>query len=485
MKPSITVVSLGPGDPPLLTLQTADALRTAKQLVLRTEQHGVAAWLKEQEIPFITMDALYDEYWDFDELHTAIARKLWHLAESAPVTYAVMDATSDGSVAALSAAMPQDAKLIRLAGLSLADAHLSALPEAQVNTSGLRILPAMDCENAQHDPRLPLLITEIDSPVLAGTVKLWLTDLYDDEMPVTLFPSTVKSHRKAITIPLMELDRQRNYDHTVAVYIPAAPMAARQRFCFADLVEILDILRGDNGCPWDREQTHESLRKYLIEEAYEAVTAIDEDDTDHLADELGDVLLQIVFHASVGQSHGTFAISDVTSNICRKMIYRHAHVFGTADCKTAGDVSVNWEKLKKAEKGLTTQSAVLQDVSKGLPALMRAAKVQKKAADVGFDWDAALEALPKVHEEADEVREEIENGRDPAEELGDLLFSCVNVARLCKLEPELLLKSATEKFIRRFSQMENLIISDGKALEGLTLSEMDVYWNQVKAQGHA
>ena len=316
-------------------------------------------------------------------------------------------------------------------------------------------------------------------------MKLWLTDLYDDEMQVIFFPPSENAQRKAVALELSELDRQKKYDHTCCLYVPAAPLNARSRYCFMDLVRIMELLRGPGGCPWDREQTHESLRKYLIEEAYEAVTAIDEDDTDHLADELGDVLLQIVFHASVGQSHGTFAISDVTSNICGKMIYRHAHVFGTADCKTAGDVSVNWEKLKKTEKGLTTQSSVLQDVSKGLPALMRAAKVQKKAADVGFDWDTALEALPKVHEEADEVREEIENGRDPAEELGDLLFSCVNVARLCKLEPELLLKSATEKFIRRFSQMENLIISDGKALEGLTLSEMDVYWNQVKAQGHA
>lgn len=481
MKPAVTVLSLGPGDPGLMTLQTADALRTAKQLILRTEQHGVAVWLREQNIPFTTMDTLYDEYWDFDELHTAIAHKLWSMASAAPVTYAVMDATTDGSVAALSATMPQDAKLSRLAGLSMADAHLSALPQGQVHTSGLRIIPAMDCQAAQHDPRMHLLITEIDSPVLAGMVKLWLTDLYNDEMPVTFFPSTVKNHRKATTIPLMELDRQRSYDHTVAVYIPAAPMADRQRFCFADLVEILDILRGENGCPWDREQTHESLRKYLIEEAYEAIGAIDEGDIDHLADELGDVLLQVVFHANVGKSHGDFTISDVTTNICRKMIYRHAHVFGTDDCKTAAEVSVNWEKLKKAEKGLSTQASVLADVSKGLPALMRAHKVQKKAANVGFDWDTALDALPKVHEEADEVKAELDEHRDPAEELGDLLFSCVNVTRLCGLDAEELLKNATEKFISRFTAMENLIISAGKSLEGLTLSEMDVYWNQVKS----
>jgi len=484
MKPTITVVSLGPGDPGLMTLQTADALRAAKRLVLRTEQHGVAAWLREQNIPYTTLDALYDEYWDFDELHAAMAARLWQLAAEGPVTYAVMDATTDGSVAALGKVKPEGASLIRLAGVSMADAHLTALPERQLERNGLRVIPAMDCENAQHDPRMALLITEIDSPVLAGTVKLWLTDLYDDEMPVTFIPSTVKSHRKAVQLPLMELDRQRTYDHTVAVYIPPAPMGERKRFCFADLVEILDILRGDNGCPWDREQTHESLRKYLIEEAYEAVGAIDEGDVDALADELGDVLLQVVFHANVGKSHGDFTISDVTSNICRKMIYRHAHIFGTDKCATAEEVSANWEKLKKAEKGLTSQASVLADVSKGLPALMRAHKVQKKAANVGFDWDTAMEALPKVHEEAQEVKAELDAGRDPAEELGDLLFSCVNVTRLCGLDAEELLKNATEKFILRFTAMENLIKCDGKSLEGLTLREMDVYWNQVKSTQH-
>lgn len=482
MKPIVTVVTLGPGDPNLLTLQAAEALRQAKQLVLRTQRHGVSAWLQGQGIAFTSLDELYDQFEDFDELHAAMAQRLWQQAAECPLTYAVMDATNDGSVVALAAAKPVDGQLTCLAGVSMADAYLSALP--QEATASLHILPATDCEAAQLDPRTALLITEIDSPVLAGSVKLRLTELYDDEMPVTFFPSTVKNHRKPQLIPLLELDRQRTYDHTVAVYLPPAPMQQRQRFCFADLVELLSILRGENGCPWDREQTHQSLRKYLIEEAYEAAAAIDEDDPDHLADELGDVLLQVVFHASVGESYGEFNIGDVTTAICRKMLYRHAHIFGNDHCATAEEVSANWERLKKAEKGLTTQGAVLADVSRGLPSLMRAGKVQKKAADVGFDWDSAAEALPKVHEEAQEVKAELDAGRDPAEELGDLLFSCVNVARLCGLEAEDLLNRATEKFISRFTAMEKLIISSGKSLKGLTLREMDVYWNQVKSMQH-
>lgn len=479
MKPNVTVVSLGPGDANLLTLQAADKLRSAKRLVLRTERHRAVAWLQEQGIAFTSLDEMYDQYDDFDRMHAAMAKKLWTMSEEhGALTYAVIDAATDESVRALQASRPEEGKLTVLPGVSMADACLALLPEGR--GSQVRIIPAEDCMSAEHDPTVPLLITELWHPVLASQVKLWLTDLYDDEMAVTLYPSSVKINRKPLTIPLMELDRQRTYDHTVCLYVSAAPMESRQRYCFADLVRIMSILRGPGGCPWDREQTHETLRKYLIEEAYETVGAIDSGDPDAIADELGDVLLQIVFHADVAKAHQDFTISDVTTAICRKMIYRHAHIFGGDRCETAEDVSVNWERLKKAEKGLTTQASVLADVSQGLPALMRAAKVQKKAAQVGFDWDDALSALPKVGEEANEVQAELEARRDPAEELGDLLFSCVNVTRLCGLEPELVLQQATEKFIRRFTAMENAIISDGKPLEGLTLAEMDVYWNKVK-----
>jgi len=481
MKPSITVASLGPGDPALMTLQTADALRHAKTLILRTARHRAAAWLEEQQLAYTHFDDMYDSYDDFDDMHRAMARKLWQAAAESPVTYAVIDAGTDGSVSALQASMPEGASLTVLPGVSMADACLAALPVDMPRASSVRILPATDWEGAAADPRTPLLITEIWNPVLAGDVKLWLTDLYDDEQPVVLYPSSAKVNRKPVVIPLMELDRQRTYDHTVCLYIPAVGLQKRQRYCFEDLVEILSILRSPGGCPWDREQTHETLRKYLIEEAYETIGAIDSGDPDAIADELGDVLLQIVFHADIAKSHMDFTISDVTTAICRKMIYRHAHIFGDDHCETADDVTANWERLKKKEKGLTTQASVLADVSKGLPALMHAAKVQKKAALVGFDWDDALSALPKVSEEAEEVRAELDAQRDPTEELGDLLFSCVNVTRLCGLEPEQVLRAATEKFIRRFTAMENAIISDGKALEGLTLSEMDVYWNQVKA----
>ncbi len=480
MKPVITVVSLGPGDPKLLTLQTVEALRRSRCLILRTSRHRTAEWLQDEGVAFADYDALYDEYEDFDTLHAEMARLLWETAHEKSVTFAVIDAQTDGAVRALRASCPEDGKVIILPGITMADSALALLPEEFEQSGSVRILPAMDAVQAAPDPATPLLVTEIFERVLASDLKLRLTDLYGDEPQVVFFPSSVKINRKPLVIPLMELDRQHTYDHTVCLYIPAMDLKARERYCFDDLLRVMHTLRA--VCPWDGEQTHESLRKYLIEEAYEAVGAIDEDDMEHLADELGDVLLQIAFHTDIAQEFGEFSISDVTTAIVRKMIYRHAHIFGNVHCSTAEEVSQSWEQLKKAEKGLTTQASVLADVSQGLPALMRAAKVQKKAANVGFDWDDALGALPKIHEEADEVLAELEAGRDPGEELGDLLFSCVNVARLAGQEPELLLKAATEKFIRRFTAMEKLIISDEKSLEGLTLAEMDVYWNRVKKE---
>lgn len=482
MKPTVTVVSLGPGDPKLLTLQTAETLRRSRHLILRTARHRVAEWLRAEDIAFTDFDALYEAYEDFDALHARMAERLWAEAAAHAVTFAVMDAQTDGAVRALRAACPEEGSVTILPGVTMADSCIALLPEGFRQTGSVRILPCMDALSAAPDPDTPLLITEIFDRMLACNLKLALTDLYPDEMEVVLYPSTAKINRRPLVIPLMELDRQRTYDHTVCLYIPAADIRQRERYCLADLMHIMHRLRQE--CPWDRQQTHESLRKYLLEEAYEAVAAIDVDDPEHLADELGDVLLQIAFHADIAADAGEFAISDVTTAIVRKMLYRHAHIFGDVHCDTADEVSQSWEKLKKAEKGLTTQASVLADVSCGLPALMRAAKVQKKAAQVGFDWTDAQGALPKIHEEADEVLAELRAGRDPGEELGDLLFSCVNVARLAGAEPELLLKAATEKFIRRFTAMEKRIISDEKSLEGLTLAEMDVYWNRVKEAEH-
>ena len=255
----------------------------------------------------------------------------------------------------------------------------------------------------------------------------------------------------------------------------------KDKYSVADLLRIMEILRAPDGCMWDRAQDHHSIRQNFIEETYEVCEAIDDEDTEHLKEELGDVLLQVVFHAQMEKEKGVFDMDDVADGICKKLIFRHPHIFGNVEVASSEEVLRNWDDLKRKEKHQETDTQALESVAKSLPSLIRAEKLQKKAAKVGFDWDTPQDALPKVHEEADEVLTELQNARDPGEELGDLLFSCVNVARLSGIDPEQALKNATEKFIKRFSAMENLIKLDEKSLKDLTLSEMDVYWNRVKA----
>lgn len=484
MTQTITVVSLGPGSMQLLTPQSLSAMKDAKRLIFRTAQHPVVEQLQKEGMDIVSLDDYYDQYEDFDAMHSAMADYLWQEADKQPLVFAVLDALTDGAVRELRRKCPQTAVLVTLPAVSLADACMAELPNEMAPNGALRTIPAEDAVTAAPDPTTPLLITEIWNRTLASDLKLRLSDIYGDEMQCVLYPSRVKGKDKPHAFPLWELDHQRTFDHTVCLYVPAVPLEKRERYSFQDLQQIMHLVR--KKCPWDRSQTHQSLCRYMIEEAYEAVGAVEEGDMDHLADELGDVLLQVAFHTDLAESAYEFTMQDVTTAIVKKMRYRHAHIFGSVHCDTAEEVAQSWEQLKQKEKGLKSQSSVLQDVSKALPALMRAEKVQKKAGQVGFDWDTPQEALPKVHEEAEEVLAELSAGRDPGEELGDLLFSCVNVARLCGKDPEQMLKNATEKFIKRFTSMENLIKSDEKLLEDLTLSEMDVYWNRVKtAQNRA
>jgi len=252
------------------------------------------------------------------------------------------------------------------------------------------------------------------------------------------------------------------------------------QYTFQDLVDIIARLRGEGGCPWDAEQTHESLKKNMIEEAYEALEAIDSGIGAKMADELGDLLLQIVFHAQIGSEENEFTMTDVTTAVCEKMIRRHPHVFADITVKNSDEVLANWEEIKKKENGQRTTAGSMSTVSRYLPALMRAAKVQGKAAKVGFDWEKPEEALLKVHEEADELSAALSAKTNIQEEIGDLLFAAVNTARLAGIDAEEALTLATDKFIRRFTFIEEAAHKNGKKLDTMTINEMDVLWNMSK-----
>jgi tetrapyrrole methylase family protein/MazG family protein len=259
-------------------------------------------------------------------------------------------------------------------------------------------------------------------------------------------------------------------------------MMHKEKYTFGDLLEIMARLRAENGCPWDREQTHESLRIYMIEETYEVLEALDAGDKGKFCNELGDLLLQIVFHAQIAKENGDFDMDDVLTEVCSKLISRHPHIFGDVKADTAEKVVENWEAIKKKEKKIESQTGVLKDVPSNLPALMRSYKVQQKAAQVGFDWDDIEDVFRKVEEEVQELRDvyKSQNVERITDELGDAFFALVNLARFLKVQPELALTGTIRKFIDRFEYIEQQSMKAGKRMEDMSLAEMDGLWNEAK-----
>lgn len=250
-----------------------------------------------------------------------------------------------------------------------------------------------------------------------------------------------------------------------------------------DLMEIVRVLRHPGGCPWDQEQTHQSIRRNFLEEVYEAAEAIDSGDVDGLKEELGDVLLQVFFHTSIEEDAGRFNLDDVADGVCKKLIYRHPHVFGEVNVRSTEEVLSNWEELKKKEKHQDTQADAVDAVARTLPALWRAEKMKKKAAKAGFDWRDAGGALDKLSEELDELKAAALNGEgDPAEELGDVLFAAVCVARFVDADPEAALHAACDKFSARFRKTEELAAERGLKLGGLSDREQIGLWTEAKKQ---
>lgn len=257
----------------------------------------------------------------------------------------------------------------------------------------------------------------------------------------------------------------------------------KSEYNFYDLVNIMSILRSPEGCPWDREQTHKSIRRDFLEECYEAIEAIDTDNRDLLLEELGDVLLQVVFHSQIESEAGGFTADDVCDGICKKLIIRHPHVFGDVNAEDSETVLKNWDAIKMQTKSQKSHSEVMHSVSPALPALIRADKIQGKAKKIGFDFPDALAALDKLSEEVAELKAAIEvgNNEETQAELGDVLFSAVNVGRLLKIDSEKALSDTSERFISRFEGMEQLCKEQGLDINSLSISELDKLWEQVKA----
>ncbi len=473
----LTIVGLGPGDPKYLTREAWSVLEETDEVWLRTERHPTVAGLPAH-LALRSLDHLYEAEGDFAAVYDAIVDQIWRLAQRPDgVVYAVPGhpLVGESTVRLLRArAAESEVSLRVVGGLSFVEPVLTLLN--QDGLSGLQICDALDLAAAHHPPLtpdLPALVGQLYSRTLAGDVKLTLMNQYPDEHSVTLVYAAGTPEARLDRLPLYELDHQDDLAHLTTLYVPPLEGVSS----FEGLQETVAHLRAPDGCPWDREQTHESLRSALLEEAYETVAAIDADDLDALQEELGDLLLQVVFHAQLAAETGEFTMGQVIAGIDAKLKHRHPHVWGDWRAEGASDVVHRWEDLKREEK--SERRSVLDGVPPALPALQQADTYSRRAVRMGFDWTALEGVVDKVHEELAELKA-ANTPQEREAELGDLLFSVVNWARWLELDPEVALRKANVRFARRFRWMERMAQEAGRELSAMSSAEMERLWREAK-----
>lgn len=489
MKTMITIVGLGPGNKDSLPPANLDVLRQARRLFLRTEVHPVVDWIKRQGILFESFDRYYEQADNFEEVYNLIKDDVLEAAGAGPVVYAVPGhpLVAETSVELiLGDAQQRGIPTAVLPAMSFLDAMFAAL---RINPAGgLQIVDGLRQDARDLNPALGAVVVQVYSRLIAADVKLALLEVYPAEHRVVLVRAAgIPGEEKIESIPLYALDRFDWVDHLTSLYLPPVQepgVKKSGRYPLDGLVDIMSRLRGDGGCPWDREQDHHTLTPYLLEETYEVLEAIQQEDMYKICEELGDLLLQIVFHAQIAKERGFFDINDVVDGISQKMIRRHPHVFGNLRVQDSDEVLANWEQIKQTEKDgdARPSESILDGVPRGLPALLRSLKIQARAARVGFDWPDCRGAMDKVFEECQELKDALETGQreEIEQETGDALFAVVNVARLAGVDPEVALTAATDKFIRRFNYIEQNASLTGTDLRDMTLQEMDKLWEQAK-----
>ncbi|RME89411.1 MAG: nucleoside triphosphate pyrophosphohydrolase [Anaerolineae bacterium] len=480
--PGITLLGLGPGDPKLLTREAWAVLSGASEVYLRTRRHPTVAGFPTG-ITIHSFDDLYERGESFEKVYEAIVTRVLELGRRPQgVIYAV-----PGHPFIAEATGPEIARRARDEGLSFRLVEGLSFLEPVFSALGVDPYPhtalvdALELSMAHvppFPPDVPALIAQIDSRLVAAEVKMTLGALYPDEHPVRLVHAAGTSEERVEDLSLYEIDRSEHIGFLTCLYLP--PLG--EGTSFEAFQEIVAHLRAPDGCPWDRQQTHQSLRTHLLEEAYEALTAIDREDEAAMREEFGDLLLQIVLQAQIAGEEGAFTMSDVLRDIHAKIVRRHPHVFGDLEVKDVDRVLLNWEKLKEAEReanGEAAEKGLLDGVPLALPALTQAQEYQARAARVGFDWPEIGGVLEKIAEEIREVQQ-AEDGDALAAEIGDLLFALVNLARWKGVDAESALREANARFKARFAYIERGAQQQGKRLSDLTLDEMEALWQEAK-----
>jgi tetrapyrrole methylase family protein/MazG family protein len=472
----ITVIGLGPGDPLLLTRAAWALLSQTREIYLRTGRHPVVQHFPP-DLVCHTFDDLYDESEDFESVYGAIIARLRVLAESPDgVVYGVPGDPTVGEATVLGlreAAAEHGLPLRIVPGISFVEPCLDLMGVDALD--GLFIADALELAAAHHPPfhpDAPALVGQLYSSMVAADVKLTLMNQYPDDHPVNLIHAAGTDQALVEAVPLHAIDRSKKIESLTALYVPPLAMPS----AFESFQETVAHLRAPDGCPWDRKQTLHTLRPHLLEEAYEALQAIDGDDMQALREELGDLLLQIVLQAQIALEDGEFSMADVMAGIQHKIVHRHPHVFGELHIDDVGEVLHNWELLKASEREEEgNDKGLLDGIPMGLPALAQAAEIQDRVVRVGFDWPSIDGVLEKIHEELREMLQ-AETTEDKASELGDLLFAVVNYARWLEVNPETSLREANFRFRRRFKSLESKAKAQGRELDQMTLDEMDALW---------
>ncbi|CAI9389704.1 nucleoside triphosphate pyrophosphohydrolase [Niallia sp. Sow4_A1] len=480
----IKIIGLGAGDINQLPLGVYRSLMDENKAVyVRTKDHPVISTLEQEGVMFYSFDSIYEKHDQFEAVYKEIVAFLIEKAKETDVVYAVPGhpLVAEKTVQLLIEKDREGVVSIEIAGgQSFLDSIFQALRIDPIE--GFQLLDGTDLDRSSIQLRNHLIIGQVYDVFSASEVKLTLMDILPYDYPIKIVTAAGSSLECIKEMELHELDREMDLNNLTSVYVPPVREEKLLRKEFSQLRRIIAELRGPNGCPWDKKQTHESLRKYLLEESYELIEAINEGDIDHIIEELGDVLLQVMLHGQIGEDEGYFSIDDVIEGISDKMIRRHPHVFGEEQAESVDDVMKHWQNAKKKE-AKKEKDSVLDGINQALPHLMQAHELQKKAAKVGFDWPDADGAWEKVKEEILEFDKEIKEASNEERiesEFGDVLFSLVNIARFYKVNPELAILQTNKKFIQRFSYIEERVKASGMEWSQMSLEELDGYWKEAK-----
>ena len=480
-EPGICLLGLGPGDPVLLTRQAWDLINSSEEIYFRTRMHPVVRYLPPS-VRIHSYDQVYENNESYEQIYNQIIEDVLRLGRRPEgVIYAV-----PGHPFIAEATGPEIARRAReldipvriVEGISFIESTFSVLGKDPFPQTV--VIDALDLTIAHHPPfppSVPALIAQIHSPSIASDVKLTLMAVYPDDHIVQLVHGAGTSAVLVESVPLFQVDRSSHVGMVTSLYLP--PLGYNTSF--ESFQELVAHLRSPEGCPWDREQTHQTLRVHLLEETYEVLAALDDDDPRAMMEEFGDLLLQIVLHAQIASEYGEFGMTDILRGIHEKIIRRHPHVFGDMVVHDKETVLRNWEVLKASERqaGLKKEESLLDGVSQTLPALVQAITYQKRVARVGFDWPNMHGVFEKVHEEIKEVQE-ASSKEEREREIGDLLFSIVNLARWFDTDAESALRQTNNRFRKRFMLMEAQAKSQNRSLSDFSEAELDDFWENAK-----